>query len=48
MGSAFIKTEIVFRNLVPKRLLFAWDFPTVYFGLLTDVTQTCQAVNSLR
>ena len=48
MGSAFIKTETVFRNFVPRRLLVTWSFPDLYFGLLTDATQTCQAVNSLR
>ena len=48
MGSAFIKTEIVSRNFVPRRLLLTFGFPTRYFGLLTDATQTCQAVSSSR
>ena len=26
MGSAFIKTEIVFQHFVPRRLLVTWDF----------------------
>ena len=47
MGSAFIKMEIVFRNVVPWRLLVTWGFPALYLALLTDATQTCQAVNSL-
>ena len=47
MGSAFIKTEIVYRNFVPRRLLVIWGFPALYFGLLTDAKQTCQAVHSL-
>ena len=47
MGSAFIKTEIVYRNFVPRRLLVTWGFPALYFGLLTDAKQTCQAVHSL-
>ena len=52
--SAFIKTEIVFRNFVPRQLLATWGFPTLYFGLLTNEiegkheTQTCQGVNLLR
>ena len=48
MGGAFIKTETVFRNFIPKRLLVTWGFPALYFGLLTDATQICQAVNPLR
>ena len=48
MGSAFIKTEIVFRNFIPGQLLVTWGFSAVCFGLLTDTTQTCQVVNSLR
>ena len=48
MDSAFIKTEIVFRNFAPSYLLVTWYFPALYFGLLTDATQTCQAVKSLR
>ena len=48
MGSAFIKMEIVFRNFILQRLLVTWGFPTLYYGLLTDATQTCQAVNLLR
>ena len=49
MDSAFIKMETVFRNFIPRQLLVIWGFPTLYyFGLLTDTTQTCQAVNSLR
>ena len=47
MGSAFIKTEILYRNFVPRRLLVIWGFPALYFGLLTDAKQTCQAVHSL-
>ena len=46
--SAFIKTEILFRNLVPTQPLVTWRFSTLYFGLLSDATQTCQTVNSLR
>ena len=45
MGSAFIKMEMVFRNFVPRRLLVTLGFPALYFGLLTDATQTCQPVN---
>ena len=48
MDSAFIKTEIVFRNFVRRRLLVTWGFPTLCFGLLADATQTWQAVNSLK
>ena len=46
--SAFIQTEIVFRNFISRQLLVTWDFPALYFGLPTDTTQTYQAVNSLR
>ena len=51
---SFIKTEVVFRNFVPRQLLATWSFPALYFDLLNNeieakhVTQTCQAVNSLR
>ena len=48
MDGAFIKTEILFINFVPRRLLVTWGFPTLNFGLLSDATQTCQSVNSLR
>ena len=48
MGSAFIKTEIVFRNFVPRQLLITWGFPALYLGIPTDATQTCHAVNSFR
>ena len=49
MGSAFIKTRIVYRNFVPRRLLITQGFPlSIYIGSLTEVTQTCHAVNSLR
>ena len=27
MGSAFIKMEILFRNLKPRKLLVTWGFP---------------------
>ena len=51
--SVFIKTEIVFRNFVPRGLLPRGVFP-LYSDLLANeiegkpATQTCQAVNSLR
>ena len=52
--SAFIRTEDVFRNFVPRQFLATWDFPALYFGLLIyeiegkHETQTSQTVNSLR
>ena len=48
MGKVFIKTEIVFRNFILQRLLVTWGFPALYYGLLTNATQACQAVNLLR
>ena len=43
MGSAFIKMEIVFRNVVPWRLLVTWGFPALYLvtmaKLLMDENQ---------
>ena len=38
----------IFRSFVPKRLLATCRFPTLYFDLFTNATQTSQAVNSLR
>ena len=52
--SAFIKTEIVCRNFVPRWFLATWGFPFLYFDLLTNeiegkhTAQTCQTINSLR
>ena len=43
-----LKTEILFRTFEPRQLLVTWGFPTLYFGLLSDLTQACQAFNSLR
>ena len=48
MSSAFIKTEIVFRNFARKRLFITWGFHALCFGLLTEATQTCQEVSSSR
>ena len=48
------KTEIAFRNFLPRRLLALWDFPALYFDLLIDkfesehATQTCQALKQLK
>ena len=37
-----------FQNFVPKQLLITWGFPALYFGWLSDVTKTCQAVTLKR
>ena len=48
------KTEIAFRNFLPRQLLALWDFPSLYFDLLIDkfesehATQTCQALKQLK
>ena len=31
---SFVKTEILFRNFVPRQLLVTWGFPALCFGLL--------------
>ena len=31
---SFVKTEILFRNFVPRQLLVTWGFPALCFALL--------------
>ena len=35
-------------SYIHRQLLCTWGFLALYFGLLTDMTQNCQAVSSLR
>ena len=32
----FIKTEIIFRNFIPRRLLPTWGFLALYFDMVTN------------